>query len=215
MARERRNTARAEARRAERLHGWGPDGQQRTSLAQATARLIATQGLTDWSQAKRKAARELGVPERAALPGDDEVEDALVLHHAIYGGERHRRMLAERRAEALIWMRALAAFDPRLVGGVAAGWATEHSDIRIELCADDSKSVELALINAGVEFRTMPARGADDAHDVYVETPRGGVRLCTRSPGAMRARPRRDRQGRDERRLDAAAVEALLKGSEP
>ena len=209
MARERRNTARAEARRAERLHGWGPDGQQRTSLAQATARLIATQGLTDGSQAKRKAARELGVPERAALPGDDEVEDALVLHHAIYGGERHRRMLAERRTEALIWMRALAAFDPRLVGGVAAGWATEHSDIRIELAADDDKAVELALLNARVAFRALPG-GADESPQYYIETPRGGVRLAVRSVRDLRARPKRDRHGRDELRLDRAAVETLI-----
>ena len=209
MARERRNTARAEARRAERLHGWGPDGQQRTSLAQATARLIATQGLTDWSQAKRKAARELGVPERAALPGDDEVEDALVEHHALFGGERHRAMLRERRAEAVGWLRELADFDARLVGAVAEGWASEHSDIRIELCADDSKAVELALLNAGVAYRAMPS-GAGDADELYVDTRRGGVRLSVRTPYAMRARPRRGAL-----RLDAAAVEALLAGSEP
>ena len=215
MSRPRRLSASQDALRAERRHGYGPDGQSRTRLAQAAARLIAEHGMADWSAAKRKAARELGLPERAALPGDDEIEDALVEYQALFGGERHRAMLRTRRAEALVWLSHLARFDARLVGAVAEGWATEHSDIRIELCADDSKSVELALINAGVEFRTMPARGADDAHDVYVETPRGGVRLCTRSPGAMRARPRRDRQGRDERRLDAAAVEALLKGSEP
>jgi hypothetical protein len=38
---------------------------------------IAEHGITDWSLAKRKAARELMLPEREALPGDDEVQAAL------------------------------------------------------------------------------------------------------------------------------------------
>jgi len=215
MTRPRRTSASHDALRAERRHGYGPDGHERTRLAQAAARLIAEHGMTDWSSAKRKAARELGLPERAALPGDDEIEDALVEYHALFGGERHRAMLRTRRAEALVWLRNLARFDARLVGAVAGGWATGHSDIRIELCADDSKAVELALLNAGVDYRTMPARVADDAHELYVETPRGGVRLSVRTPGAMRARPRRDRHGREVLRLDAVAVEALLTGSEP
>lgn len=210
MTRPRRTSAAHDALRAERRHGYGPDGHLRAQLAQAAARLIAEHGMADWSAAKRKAARELGAPERAALPGDDEIEDALVEYQALFGGERHRAMLRTRRTEAIVWLRNLARFDARLVGAVAEGWATEHSDIRIELCADDPKAVELALLNAGVDYRTMPTRNADDAHELYVETPQGGVRLSARTPGAMRTRPRRDRQGRERRRLDAAAVEALL-----
>ena len=215
MTRPRRTPASHEALRAERRHGFGPDGHVRARLAQAAARLIAEHGMPDWSAAKRKAARELGLPERAALPGDDEIEDALVEYQALFGGERHRAMLRTRRTEAVVWLRNLARFDARLVGAVAEGWATEHSDIRIELCADDSKAVELALLNAGVDYRTMPTRSTDDAHERCVDTPRGGVRLSTYTPGAMRARPRRDRRGREVARLDAEAVEALLKGSEP
>lgn len=213
MSRPRRPSASHEALRAGRRHGFGPDGQDRTRLAQAAARLIAEHGMNDWSTAKRKAARELGLPDRVALPGDDEVEDALVEHHALFGGERHRAMLHERRTEALGWLRHLARFDARLVGAVAEGWASVHSDIRIELCADDSKAVELALLNAGVDYRTMPSAGAGDVHELYVDTRRGGVRLSVLTPAAMRARPRRDRHGREASRLDAAAVEALLAGS--
>ena len=55
----------------------------------------------------------------------------------------------------------------------------------------------------------MPS-GAGDADELYVDTRRGGVRLSVRTPYAMRARPRRGAL-----RLDAAAVEALLAGSEP
>jgi hypothetical protein len=207
---KQRSTQAYEARRAARRAGLGPDGHERASLAQVAARMIAEHGIVDWSAAKKKAARELGLPERAALPGDDEIEDALVEYHAIFGGEEHVEMIRTRRTEALTWLRNLAEFQARLVGGVAAGWATEHSDIRIELVADDTKSVEIALLNAGIAFRPMPGHANDDAYDLYVDTRRGGVRLRVRTPGSARSRSRRDRHGREELRLDADAVEKLL-----
>lgn len=209
MSRRTRSTAGWEARRAERRQGLGPDGYERASLAQAAARLIAEHGLTDWSYAKRKAARELGLPERAALPRDDEVEDALAEYAAIFGGDEHRAMIRERRREALEWLRRFASRDARLVGGVAAGWATEHSDIRIEVSSDDAKSVELDLLNARIDFRPLPG-DTEDAGEYYIETRRGGVRLSVRTPDTLRSRSRRDRGGREVVRLDAAAVERLL-----
>jgi len=213
MSRRARPTADFEARRAERRQGPGSDGHERTSLAQAAARLIAEHGIADWSYAKRKAARELGLPDRASLPRDDEVEDALAEYHAIFGGDEHRAMIRERRREALEWLRRFADRGARLVGGVAAGWATEHSDIRIEVEEDDAKSIELELINARIEFRPLPG-DEDGAGEYYIETRRGGVRLSVRTRGALRSRPRRERGGRAVLRLDATAGERLLE-SEP
>ncbi|HWD17008.1 MAG TPA: hypothetical protein VG865_10390 [Casimicrobiaceae bacterium] len=109
----------------------GRDAQNRARIADLAARLIAEHGLTDWSLAKRKAARQLMLPERTALPGDDEIESALAAHHELFGGDEHAATLRAQREEALAWLRVLAAFAPMLAGGVAAGWATEHSDIRI------------------------------------------------------------------------------------
>ena len=180
------------------------DMQSRAQIATVAARLIVEHGLADWSLAKRKAARQLMLPERVALPADDEIEEALASHHALFGGEAHAATLRRQREEALAWMRELAAFDPRLVGGVAAGWATEHSDIRIELTADDSKAVELALINRDVAYRVAPGVAQQAPAELLVDTPRGSVRLVVRTPIAARQRSRR------EEALDAAAVAALL-----
>jgi hypothetical protein len=207
-----RSTARIEARRAERRFGLTPDGAQRATIAQAAARLIAEHGLADWSLAKRKAARALDLPERAALPNDEEVEEALRDYHALFGGDAHAATLRAQREEALVWMRRLAAFRPLLVGGVAEGWATEHSDIRVELTADDAKSVEIALLNGGCAYRTLPSRSADAPPELYVDTERGGVRFTVRTPEAARQLPRRDRHGQEELRLDVAGVERLLEG---
>jgi hypothetical protein len=207
--RSARSTAKFEQRRTERRFALSPDGEQRASIAQAAARLIAEHGIADWSLAKRKAARSLDLPERAALPADEEIEDALRDYHALFGGDAHATSLRAQREEALLWMKRLAEFRPLLVGGVAEGWATQHSDIRLELSADDSKQVEMALVNGGCTYRSLPGRN-DDAAQLAIETRRGIVRLTVRSHGAARQLPRRDRHGQAEVRLDAGALAALL-----
>ena len=199
--------------RSGRPRATGPAGQDtrhRECIAVVAARLIVEHGLADWSIAKRKAARQLMLPEGEPLPADSDVESALLAHHALFGGDAHARSLRAQREEALRWMRELAIFHPALTGGVAAGWATAHSDICIELVADDSKAVELALINRGVAYRSAPT-GSQAAAELHIDTWLGGVRLITRTPTLARQRPRRDRHGREEPRLDADAVADLLK----
>lgn len=188
-----------------------PEAHDRIRIAQGAARLIVEHGIADWSLAKRKAARALMLPERTALPGDDEVEAALTEHHAIFGGAEHEAALRAQREEALRWMRRLAAFRPRLVGGVAEGWATRHSDIRLELVADDTKMVELELINAGLDYRPLPER-APGVGELHLDTAVAPVRLVIRSEAASRQLPRRDRRGQAEVRLDADALARVLAG---
>jgi hypothetical protein len=184
--------------------------RDRLQIAQAAARLIAEHGITDWTLAKRKAARALLLPESTPLPSNDAVEQALADHHALFGGDAHRECLRRQRMEALEWMRRLAPFAPLLVGGVAAGWATEHSDVRLELVADDPKAVEMTLAGAGVAYAAAApnddANPASGSTDLRIATPRVGVRIAILTPAQRRNRPRRD----DDPRLTADAVAALL-----
>ncbi|HTQ01547.1 MAG TPA: UDP-N-acetylmuramate--alanine ligase [Casimicrobiaceae bacterium] len=188
------------------------DAQNRMRIAQVAARLIADHGIGDWSLAKRKAARELMLSPREALPGDDEIEAALAEHHALFARDTHEGQLRGQREVALRWMRRLAQFAPLLVGGVAAGWATEHSDVRLELVAPDPKAVELALLNAGESYRAMGS-DRDGACELYVSDRATGVRLSVRTLEQARQRPRRDRRGQGEIRLTADEVAALLDDS--
>jgi hypothetical protein len=106
-------------------------------------------------------------------------------------------------------MRELAAFAPTLVGGVAAGWATQHSDIRIELVADDSKAVELALINRNVAYRVAPGVAQHAPAELLIATRRGNVRLIVKTPFAARQRGRRE-----EVRVDAGALAELIRNED-
>ena len=157
----RRRCATARPRAARRDAARAHD---RARIAQVAARLIAEHGLTDWSLAKRKAARQLMLPESAPLPSNDEIEVALhELSRALRRRRARRAACARSATRRSRWMQRLAAWDPLLVGGVAAGWATAHSDVRLELVADDAKAVEIALASDGVALRGAAAARDDDA----------------------------------------------------
>ena len=143
-----------------RRGGFGAQ-RDRLRIAQVAARLIVEHGLSDWTIARRKAARQLMLPDTTAMPSNDEIEVALAEHHALFGGDAHAANLRLMRRQALEWMGRLAPWKPLLVGGVAAGWATEHSDVRLELEADDPKAVEMSLAGHGVPYAALPAREGD------------------------------------------------------
>jgi hypothetical protein len=115
--------------------------------------------------------------------------------------------LRAQRLIALEWMERLSPWRPLLVGGVAAGWATAHSDVRLELEAEDPKAVELGLINAGIEY-TAAAQANGAAPGARLNAGRGAaaVRLDIVSPQQRRNRPRRN----DEERLSLSDLKSLL-----
>lgn len=182
--------------------------RNRTRIAQAAARLIAEHGLTDWSLAKRKACRELGLPQHEALPGNEEVEQALRDYNSLFHAATQPASLRAQRLDALRWMERLARWDPVLTGAVAAGWATEHSEARLELEAEDAKAVELGLINEGIDYAQMPTPSADTPPQLRIETSAGTLRLVILSPQQRRNRPRRERSA--EERLNLRELKALL-----
>ena len=184
--------------------------RNRTRIAQTAARLIAEHGLTDWSLAKRKACRELGLPDHDSLPGNNEVEQALRDYNSLFQAATQPASLRAQRLDALRWMERLSRWDPVLTGAVAAGWATVHSEVRLELEAEDAKAVELALINDGVPYAQVPTPVAESAPQLRIESPAATVRLVILSPQQRRNRPRRERTGATEERLTAPQLKALL-----
>ena len=106
--------------------------------------MIAEHGLNDWQAAKRKACRHLGLPDHEALPGNEEVEQALRDYNTLFQGTVQMASLRAQRVDALDWMEKLSQWKPLLTGAVAAGWATEHSEVRLELEADGVESVSSA-----------------------------------------------------------------------
>ena len=129
--------------------------RNRARIAQAAARLIAEHGLNDWQAAKRKACRHLGLPDHEALPGNEEVEQALRDYNTLFQGTAQTASLRAQRVDALGWMERLSQWKPLLTGAVAAGWAIEHSEVRLELEADLRLALHY-LEQAGLNSQSDP-----------------------------------------------------------
>jgi hypothetical protein len=138
-------------------------GDLRSALAQEAARIMAEHGIGDFLQAKRKAADSLGVNDVAVLPKNVEIEAALRAHQRLFGRDSHDHTLKEQRRIALDTMRMLEEFQPRLVGSVLTGTATNYSDINLHLFADAAESVAMHLLEIGVPHEFYERRVKMDA----------------------------------------------------
>lgn len=136
----------------------GQRRQMREMIAQSAARLIAEDGIQDYAAAKRKAARQMGVPDTHSLPSNTEVEMALRAYQELYQKDEQPARLKSLREEALATMRLLERFNPHLTGSVLSGTATRHSDINLQLFTDNAKDVELFLLNRGMPYETGEKR---------------------------------------------------------
>lgn len=129
-----------------------------SEIAHTAARLVVEEGL-EYGTAKHQAIKQLGLPNRTALPTNEELEEAVAEYIALFCAESQPVELLALRQLALVWMTRLAAFRPYLGGAVWHGTATRHSDIFIQLFCDDEKSAEIALIDQGVRYQPGTLKG--------------------------------------------------------
>ena len=177
---------------------------------------MSEHGIRDFLTAKRKAAERFGVVDGAVLPRNTEIEEALAEYQRLFGGNKHAQTLAHQRSAALSAMQMLAEFEPRLVGSVLAGTATEHNDIQLHLFAERPEAITFRLMDLGIEHEVVERRvryGVDrviaypgvhfDFEDHTVDAtvfPVDGIRQAPVSPV----------DGKPMRRIDAEELEVLL-----
>ncbi len=127
-------------------------------IAATAARLVVEEGL-EYGPAKRRAVKQLGLPQRTPLPDNDAVEDAVREHLALFCADTQPAELRALRRLALQWMERLERFRPHLGGAVWHGTATRLSDIYLQLFCEDEKSAEIALIDLGVNYEPRTVTG--------------------------------------------------------
>lgn len=181
----------------------------RASIASAAARLMAEDGIADIHHAKRKAARQLGLPEHTAYPDNAEVEAQLRAYRSLYQEQAHPELLRAMRLSALRLLDLLADYSPRLAGSVLDGTAGEHSRIDILLFADSAKEVEIFLLNHGIEFEHGEPRH-ERAEAVLVLATDTAEANLTIFPPKMERVAMKQRDGRPRERIRADALRALI-----
>src|SRR3989344_5769677 len=130
----------------------------RSAIAVQAARLMAQDGIEDYGLAKRKAARQLGIPDTRRLPNNDEIDAARREYQDIYQAGGQDQRIRKLREHAVRAMRELAAFDPHLTGPVLSGMAGPYAAIHLQLFTDNVKAVELFLIDRDIAYRPGQSR---------------------------------------------------------
>ncbi|HEY0202343.1 MAG TPA: hypothetical protein VGC24_11680 [Burkholderiaceae bacterium] len=131
----------------------------KAEIAATAARLVVEEGL-EYAQAKRRAVKQLGLPQRGSpLPDNDAIEEAVREYISVFCADTQPAELLALRRLAFVWMERLAAFRPHLAGAVWHGSATRRSDVYLQLFCDDSKSAEIALIDHQVSYEPRTVTG--------------------------------------------------------
>ncbi len=188
-----------------------PQWQDRTraSICDTAARLIAEEGISDYSQAKRKALRQLGLPESTPLPSNAEVEVALREWQAVFQDEEQIERVAHLRRKAAELMEILQEFRPYLTGSVLDGTAGRYAEIDLQLFADSAKEIEIFLLNRGVPYSHATPRN-DRAEAVLVVESEDAVANLVVYPTLDERISPKGRDGRPRERARLTAVKALL-----
>ena len=192
----------------------------RTRIAAAAARIMAEDGIDDFALAKRKAARQLGVPEGDSLPRNDEIEEELNAYRALYQAGEHPELITELRSLALDAMRAFERFHPYLTGPVLKGTAGPYAEIELQLFPDSPKELEIFLLEHRLPFTTREGRrfSGDRAHAVSVfslswqDTP---LKLSVFDPRDERVALKTSQAGKVSDRAGIPEVSALIRQDPP
>jgi hypothetical protein len=130
----------------------------RSAIAQEAARLMDEHGIRDYLLAKRKAAERYGVVDGPLLPKNTEIEAELMSRQRLFGAAEHASSLQEQRRVALQAMQLLRSFEPRLVGSVLTGSATEYADIQLHVFSDSIEAVCMHLLDRRYEYEVLERR---------------------------------------------------------
>jgi hypothetical protein len=186
-----------------------------SGLVEEAARIVCVDLVTDYGQAKRRAARQLGLPPQAGLPDNASVHAAVLDYLHLFGGDEYRERLQRMRKTAVVALRLLAVYTPRLVGATLSGAVTAANRIQLHLFADSAEAVDIDLLNRGIPFEPGERSyryGGRREHTVPLlrfDIDGEGVDAAVFAPDELRRAPINPLDGKPFRRADLAEVERL------
>lgn len=191
----------------------------RRMIAQEAARLMYEEGINEYRDAKRKAAKHFG-PEKVLslgshLPSNAEIHEELQRLIGVYEEKVLPERLLRLRILALRYMEIFEPFSPYLVGSVLSGAVTERSDIDIHIFAETMEEVEEYLKEKGVPFEQNVVtirRGGEffEYPHIYIEDEGTVIECSVYSPEDIHKRSKSSITGRAIERVDAKKLRKII-----
>ncbi|MCK5716659.1 MAG: hypothetical protein KAH77_04150 [Thiomargarita sp.] len=194
----------------------------RESLALEAARLMYEEGVEQYFDAKRLAAKRLfgGQGEKNMryrpqdLPSNGEIQAALRQIVQYSEGELNQVRLFVMRVIAFETMNALIPFKPRLIGSVSTGHVRKGSDIDLHVFTESLEDIETYIEQLGWRFKTkqVTVRVSNDYKDYsHIHCKRiFPIELSIYSYDDIRVTQRSSTDGKPIIRLKPAALERLM-----
>ena len=190
----------------------------RRQIAEEAAMIVWDEGVSDYNRARIKACERLGVGHCRDVPKNVEIEAALLAWLDLFATSEDRQRLVVMRETALKVMRFFKAFEPRLVGAVLKGTASQYSDIKLHLFSDDVEAVAISMLNQGVRYqaisRRQTRRQPEGVPGFSLEWDNVPVEMLVFPQDGLRAAPLSPVDGKPMKRAAISSVEALLSEGE-
>lgn len=198
------------------------DVRTRALITEEAARLMYDENVEQYFTAKRIAAKRVlggGANGRTIrpmdLPSNGEIQSAMLAYATLVEGDARDERLERMRAVAMIAMRLLERFTPRLVGSVATGHVHRGSDIDIQLFTDDPDAPERFFRERHLPYERddVLIRRRDQwhvYHHIRLEADYP-IELTVYPKRDLRIRPRSSTDGKPMLRLRIEDIEARLK----
>ncbi len=191
----------------------------RELIAREAARLMYEEGVREYRDAKRKAAKRFGTEKSLSLgshlPSNAEIHAELQRLINVYEEEIHPARLYLLRCIALKYLEIFAPFNPFLVGSVLSGAVTERSDIDLHLFASSPEEVELYLTdrNIGFERELVTIRKGGEFYEyphIYIEENEIVIECTIYPPGDIRRIPKSSITGRAMERANEKKLRRIV-----
>lgn len=134
--------------------------QLRQMLIREAARLMYEEGVDQYHDAKRLAAKRLlgrgqrgsFQPRTADLPSNGEISLEIATLARFHEGDSHDHRLFLMRVTALEVMLQLSDYSPRLIGSVSTGRVRQGSDIDLHVFTDNIETLCVYLNTLGLAY---------------------------------------------------------------
>ena len=124
----------------------------RVLVAREAARLMFEEGVEQYFDAKKKAAKRILGKQTRNLPSNGEISDELHQLSLFHHGDELATTLFEMRLLAMDVMEHLEVFNPRLIGSVSTGRIRHGSDIDLHIFTDSLEVLQNYLDGFGWQY---------------------------------------------------------------
>lgn len=188
--------------------------QIRQLLIREAAHLMFDEGVEQYIDAKKKAAKRILGKTTRHLPSNGEIAEALYQLSLFYQGDSMKNQLFQMRLLAMDIMEQLAIFNPRLIGSVSTGRIRQDSDVDIHIFTDSIEELQNYLEKIGWQYELKQVwieknnRPVEYTHVYLVkEFP---VELSVYPVYEIRVKSRSSTDGKLINRLSVVALRQLL-----